>query len=134
MLAIWMAAQQALSNDAPHIFALDPKPPVTRPADVSEIEFDRRKIVAANYVKMKLRDPASAQIRFDASARVVTLPGAPFRKSISGDGICGWVNAKNGYGGYVGEQRFVTVFNGQIAAATVVDQYELDRASQACGR
>ena len=58
---------------------------------------------AEYFVRPKLRDPASGQFS--------NLHG-------SGDYFCGYVNAKNGFGGYTGAQRFAVVviapFVGQV--------------------
>jgi hypothetical protein len=58
---------------------------------------ETRLIVEARLaVKDRLRDPASA--RFDGE-RVTSRPGGPY--------VCGFVNSKNGFGGYAGRSRYV---------------------------
>ncbi len=54
---------------------------------------------AKGQIKAKLRDPGSAQ--FTAVRFVGARAGLPPM-------VCGHVNAKNGFGGYMGAQRFVS--------------------------
>lgn len=51
--------------------------------------------VSRNYIGEILKDPASAQYRFDFT----TTSG-------NSEAVCGAVNSKNSYGGYVGYKRF----------------------------
>jgi len=53
---------------------------------------EKQKIVAS----MDLKDPGSAQFRW--------LPDDPTQVQ-----YCGWVNAKNGFGGYVGFKQFLAL-------------------------
>lgn len=55
---------------------------------------------AKSKVSMKMKDPDSAQFR-----DIVHV--AP-HGTLKTDLVCGWVNAKNSFGGYVGFRRFVT--------------------------
>lgn len=55
--------------------------------------------VAKEVVAAKLRDPQSAQF---TEVRTTAQPG-------SSGLVCGFVNAKNGFGGYVGAQRFIAL-------------------------
>ena len=55
-------------------------------------EFEGRRMVAA-----ALKDPSSANF------------GETFASAIPGSGLCGSVNARNGFGGMTGMQRFIAV-------------------------
>lgn len=65
-------------------------------------------------IKSKLKDPASAQIRFlkktnNKSWLFKWTLGKPGYKKLFGYSLCLAVNAKNSYGGYVGEVRYVAL-------------------------
>jgi hypothetical protein len=71
--------------------------------------------VTIAYIKSQLKDPYSAHIRL-AGPPVKT--GVPIRngfgKTVPGYVVYGYVNAKNGFGGYVGEHEVLVYFlNGQ---------------------
>jgi hypothetical protein len=67
------------------------------PGDEADGPSDTRRIVDAEHaIKAKLRDPSSA--RFDGQ-RVSRRSGNPV--------VCGYVNAKNGFGGMSGRTRFI---------------------------
>lgn len=68
-----------------------PQPPL-KPIVLSESQ----KVAVEEGVKSQLKDPESA--RFGT-----TIAGADAEGTIT---VCGWVNAKNSYGGYTGEQPF----------------------------
>lgn len=51
---------------------------------------------AKEIISARMRDPNSTQFK-----NVARYTGE------SGESVCGWVNAKNAYGGYVGFERFV---------------------------
>jgi hypothetical protein len=71
-----------------------------RPDTLTAVE----KSAIDNYFNDQLRDPESARYTFDVVKR-------------TGDAIivCGTVNAKNGYGGYVGRQSFFSfIENGGV--------------------
>jgi hypothetical protein len=56
-------------------------------------------------VKAQLKDPDSAKFR-------------GLKPMGDKGGICGWVNAKNGYGGYSGYQVFFYNHDGRVALLT----------------
>ncbi len=71
-------------------------------------ETDRKagEIVATSLIKSMLKDPNSATFRFENPVRMI--------KIIKGEAERVWytniyVNAKNAFGGYVGDQRYVMV-------------------------
>lgn len=76
--------------------------------------------MAEEAVKSSLRDPGSAQFR-----------NVSVKKFNGGRVVCGEVNAKNAYGGYVGFKEFV----GGVATATIAStgsKYpEIDQAANA---
>ena len=60
---------------------------------------------AQRAVKAELKDPDSAKFR-----GVRPLKGRDGQVN----GYCGWVNAKNGYGGYTGENYFLYSDDGKV--------------------
>lgn len=68
-----------------------------------ERQFDEAKAD----VKMRLRDPESAQF-------------SSLRRPREGV-VCGYVNSKNGFGGYVGKERFVAI--GGAGSANIPTDY-----------
>ena len=65
---------------------------------------------AKRAVRASLKDPDSARFG-DISLRKVTVPG----KTQQLDVACGTVNAKNSFGGYVGDRRFIAYPKASIA-------------------
>lgn len=65
-----------------------------------EYRLEKLKILAMDMVRNKLKDPQSARF-----SRIT------YQKHTNV--ICGYVNAKNSYGGYIGDRRFVIV-NGYV--------------------
>ncbi|WP_152426933.1 hypothetical protein [Paramagnetospirillum caucaseum] len=53
-------------------------------------------------VKATLKDPGSAQLRYSTAFKSKELSSADMTITI----VCGTVNAKNSFGGYVGERMF----------------------------
>jgi hypothetical protein len=84
----------ASCNSAPHAGAPTP----SRHVDLTGAQIARLK----NDVARGLKDPDSARF------------GATFRAAESGGQtlVCGYVNAKNSYGGYVGEKPFIAAGDG----------------------
>lgn len=74
-------------------------------------------------IKSKLKDPSSAQFNGVFISRAI---GAPI--------VCGQVNAKNGFGGYTGFQRFISGGTIQVIE-TEMAVGEMDKTwSQVCGQ
>lgn len=74
-------------------------------------------------IKGRLKDPASAEFRNTFISNAI---GAPV--------VCGEVNAKNGFGGYTGFQRFISGGSIQVIEADMAAG-EMDKTwSQVCGR
>lgn len=71
---------------------VQPKPDYTTPAERASAVKEDTKAAAIAAVKMQLKDPRSAQFR-----------GV---KRLGRLSYCGWVNAKNSYGGYTGFSVF----------------------------
>lgn len=67
---------------------------------------------ALDAVRAKLRDPASAVFESVAAGRNDKLQA-------NRAGVCGYVNAKNGYGGYAGRQRFAVYLTDEGAPEAV---------------
>jgi hypothetical protein len=88
----------------------------------------------ADAIKTKLRDPDSAKFKF-APARPGIAYVAPSLK-VTGVLMCGFVNSKNGYGGYVGDTPFfasIVTHNGRSAAVVTVDEVSSHVALKLCG-
>ncbi len=63
---------------------------------------------AKNSVKQRLKDPSSAE-----------FTNVQLRDYVGGKVVCGYVNAKNSFGGYVGAKQFIaSPFIGQIYQET----------------
>jgi hypothetical protein len=80
-----------------------PKPPRPTPVLRSEVE------VAERTIRRKLNDPESA--RFEG-----------LQAGINGKGltiVCGWVNAKNGNGGYTGQKAFMVALEPRPSTTVV---------------
>lgn len=63
-------------------------------------------VVAEMQVKLYLRDPDSAKFSDVHGADLPTVPGTEIK---GWSVICGMVNARNGFGGYAGPERFVVI-------------------------
>lgn len=81
-------------------------------ASTSTLPTSTYRAAAKELVKRQLRDPGSAEF-----SDIVVKTGAPGRATI----VCGYVNAKNGFGGMTGRQRFVAggivTIEGSVAPA-----------------
>lgn len=83
--------------------------PVPASADDDAMIRDAEKAMTA-----KLRDPDSAQYRNMA-----------VRRTSSGQlHVCGEVNAKNGYGGYAGFERFIYLSTGSLVTRDIGQAFE----------
>lgn len=69
---------------------------------------------AEGYVRAHLRDPESAKF---TDVTMIKVGGAPYA-------ICGWVNGKNGFGGYSGPRRFFQPVDGVEGAIILPDPSE----------
>lgn len=91
-------------------------PPVTEPASLTPAQL----LVVQNAVRVELKDPYSAMF-------------GGYRASRHQDGhltVCGYVNARNSYGGYAGQQPYLgALTNGQFDVVAVglvgTDNYAL---------
>jgi hypothetical protein len=96
-------AAQARAPQPPHDFG----PPPT---------WNAFREAAEAGIRARLRDPDSAKFRWEsgfAPGRWTLVDGYPW-----GYAACGFVNARNAYGGYVGETAFAVVIeNGQVVGA-----------------
>lgn len=80
---------------------------------------DQAKRAAYAAVKDRLRDPASAE--FSDTFVVRAAPGIDMPEYFA---ACGWVNARNGFGGMAGRARFVVTHIGKAEPIGV--QFEPD--------
>lgn len=106
-----------------------PEAPRTAPAPVRTVTVSAQKMaVYQSAVADTLRDPESARFR---SVRVV-------RAADGTDALCGQLNAKNAYGGYVGYEPFyaplVTVKDKAVAVLWSPSSVGLATVLEKCGR
>jgi hypothetical protein len=75
-----------------------------------------------------LKDPYSAHYRFDPPQKAYFTTGLVYNKGVTGIGhtVIAHINAKNGFGGYTGEQTyyFALYENGQVQMLSA-DEYNL---------
>lgn len=92
---------------------LPPAPPPTPVTRVSQIvQLSEAQIEAVQEgVRGKLIDPTSAIFGRMIAGRPITPPGLI--------NVCGWVNAKNSYGGYTGEKPFLGGLTSERGASPV---------------
>lgn len=82
---------------------------------VKKAQFERAKKmrdlmrVSEIVIKSQLKDPQSAIVEWSGQFTGMNFK-PPFAKRIEGFGGCGFVNAKNSFGGYVGKRRFIVIF------------------------
>ena len=67
-----------------------------RPSDTSLLDYELM-LIHQEKIKARLRDPESARF---TDVVVSRRSGSPV--------VCGYVNAKNGFGGYVGKEPFIS--------------------------
>lgn len=65
---------------------------------------------AEGIIKSQLRDPGSANIEWNGKFTEVSFKPDLLSKKVIGFGGCGFVNAKNAFGGYAGAKRFIVIF------------------------
>jgi hypothetical protein len=78
--------------------------------------------IAKQMVAVRLRDPGSAEFSMLSVHQV-----GPRRV------VCGWVNAKNGFGGYAGPERFVAGMDALPLLSGVDDEAGFEAAWRAGG-
>lgn len=89
-------------------------PPIT-PEEIATADFgqlpENYQQDIANLMSRTLKDPASALYRFETPRRGFAQEGAPAGgKRVFGYIVPTWINAKNSFGGYVGEKRYFFLF------------------------
>lgn len=65
---------------------------------------------AEGIIKAQLRDPGSAFIEWNGKFTEISFKPDLLSKKVIGFGGCGFVNAKNAFGGYAGAKRFIVIF------------------------
>ena len=116
------ACQGTPSSEAPQVSAAASKPP---PKDNAVLLSPSLKSAIKAHVSASLKDPYSA--KFSPITASENAEGTQYR-------ICGFVNAKNSFGGYVGMKPFQLLYNvdskrivhtgigdNDIMASTIVD-------------
>lgn len=66
---------------------------------------------AEKLIKQDLKDPDSSIIDWNGGFTYIEFKPDLLTNKKSGFGGCGFVNAKNSFGGYVGKRRFVVIFD-----------------------
>jgi hypothetical protein len=80
--------------------------------------------VVKNYMQRRLKDPSSATYRFTGSPKSMYAGGMLAGGIKYGYGICSYINARNSFGGYVGEKlTFFLIKNQEIV---YMDDLELN--------
>jgi hypothetical protein len=94
-------------------------PPKTKPATLT----DQQEATVREAIAGMLKDPESA--RFD---------GIEARQLGDLIVVCGWVNAKNAYGGYVGKTPFAATILGDhvMQGQTIIDEGHSTKAYDTC--
>ncbi|WP_272962245.1 hypothetical protein [Alcanivorax jadensis] len=86
---------------------------------------EKRAAEAMEAAKNGLKDPDSAKFR--------NLYEVAGMKDDSGNhAVCGEVNAKNSYGGYVGYRRFMQLAGGKVVVESTRDSFNLKVIRMAC--
>jgi hypothetical protein len=103
------AGKEQAAPAAPYIAPLNPK----------------YQLAVRGYMRALLKDPYSAVYRFDNPRKGVVQDGVFVgHKKHYGWIVPTWINAKNGFGGYTGEQLYIMFFfDGQLADATELASY-----------
>jgi hypothetical protein len=76
-------------------------------------------VLAETALRSELKDPDSAKFEWPYDFRYGTFRLGS--KSATGWIICGTLNAKNGFGGYVGSQPAIVVIEGGVPVLALVD-------------
>jgi hypothetical protein len=76
---------------------------------------EREQANIKNYVYVMGMDAIRAHLRDGASARYQNVYVGRKQNGTLGPALCGQVNAKNGFGGYAGYERFIAVSDGSTA-------------------
>ena len=88
-------------------------------------------------IKEQLKDPDSALFEWSGGFAFVGYKPTLFSKVRTGFGACGFVNARNSFGGYVGKQRFLVVFasiDGVLVHSSIGTGQALDLTEVACSK
>ena len=94
-------------------------------------------LAAMRYFGPTLKDPEAARYTFEPITNAVGVFDAGFGSTFHSPGwfMCGTINGKNSYGGYVGAERFIVRFDpkvGDVVANGVMDSSGLSIASGRC--
>jgi len=96
-------------------------------------DWARYKELAEEAIRAKLLDPESARFEWPSGYKA-----DGFKTSIApkkrGYVSCGHVNARNGFGGYVGRRQFAVIIDNDAVIDAVVEQSEWSTIPDACKR
>lgn len=124
LLAAHGCATTAEKTEPPVIQKTEEPKPANKPAERLPIT-EKRAAEAMEAAKNGLKDPDSAKFR--------NLYEVAGMKDDSGNhAVCGEVNAKNSYGGYVGYRRFMQLAGGKAVVESTRDSFNLKVIRMAC--
>lgn len=103
--------------------AFSPKPPLKSAEQIAQEAAQAKKQAEADAVRQKERD--AEQVKYSAIAagkaaivkRLNDPESAKFGQVVFREPgfVCGYVNAKNGFGGYTGEKGFITLGSAEMS-------------------
>lgn len=88
-------------------------------------------------IKSQLKDPSSAIVEWSGSFIEMTFKPDLFTKQRLGLGACGFINAKNGFGGYTGPKIFIVIFeniDGALKYSRIGTDSPFDITTLTCAR
>lgn len=79
---------------------------------------------AVSLLEQRLKDPYTAHYRWEKIEGTATVKDVVTRQAYNGWLLVGYVNAKNSYGGYIGEREYKFLFNGNdLVAGFMVKEF-----------
>ncbi len=124
LLSAYGCATQANEPEPPAVQKIERPQPPKKPAERLPIT-EKRAAEAKEGAKSGLKDPDSAKFR--------NLYEVAGMKDDSGNhAVCGEVNAKNSYGGYVGYRRFMQLPGGRTVVESTSDPFNLKIIRMSC--
>lgn len=87
--------------------------------------IEKYQLAIRGYMRPRLKDPYSAVYRFNTPRKGMMQDGwLAGGKKHFGWIVPTWINAKNGFGGYTGEQLYIMFFfDDKVADATELNEY-----------
>ena len=117
---IAVPAEAKKAADPPHVYGPAP-------------DWARYKELGEQAIRGKLLDPESARFEWPSGYKADGLKTSLAGKRY-GYVSCGHVNARNGFGGYVGRRQFAVIIDNDSVIDAVVEQSEWSTLPDACKR